>query len=108
MQYERRKHSRIKVYLKARWEGVSGVRSEANVTSLSFGGCFLLSGGKVEAGELLRIEIFLPDEEPLYAWGSVANHDDEIGFGVQFTLLEPDDEKRLAAFCILMSATSSE
>ena len=105
MQYERRKAQRVKVNLPARWEGAVG-HNEATVTSLSFGGCFLLSGGKVEPKELLRLEIYLPDEEPIYAWGEVVDHAYEIGFAVQFTLIE-EDQARLAAF-ILRNAEFNE
>ena len=99
MQYERRKAQRIDVNLLARWEGVSD-RNEATVTSLSYSGCFMLSGGKVHPKELLRIEILFPDEEPIYAWGEVVDHAYEIGFAVQFTLLETEDQARLAKFIL--------
>jgi len=48
---------------------------------------------------LIRLEIDLPDEEPLYAWAEVVDHADEIGFAVQFTLIE-EDQIRLAAFIL--------
>jgi|SRR5258705_7081304 len=99
MQYERRKAQRINVNFPARWEGVSD-RNDATVTSLSYSGCFLLSGGKVIPKELLRIEMYIPDEEPIYAWGEVVDHAYEIGFAVQFTLLEPDDQARLAKYIL--------
>jgi len=44
MQRDRRKAQRVKVNLRARWEGETE-RREASVTSISFKGCFLLSGG---------------------------------------------------------------
>lgn len=96
MRYERRRAERAKVNLPARWEGASQ-QSEATVTSLSVTGCFMLSGGKVDAKELLRVEIYLPDDEPFYAWGEVVDRADEIGFAVQFTLIE-EDLGRLAAY----------
>ncbi|HXM34638.1 MAG TPA: PilZ domain-containing protein, partial [Pyrinomonadaceae bacterium] len=65
MQYDTRQAPRIKVNLPARWEGVLEQR-EATVTSLSINGCFLLSGGEVRPRELLRIEIDLPDGEPVF------------------------------------------
>lgn len=99
MQSDRRKAQRVKVNLPARWEG-SLQQGEATVTSLSFNGCFLLSGGKVHAKELLRIEIYLPDEEPLYVWSEVVDHAYEIGFAVRFTLIENDDHARLAALIL--------
>jgi hypothetical protein len=96
MRYERRRAERVKVNLPARWEGAIQ-QSEATVTSLSVTGCFILSGGKVEPKELLRVEIYFPDDEPLYAWGEVVDQAHEIGFAVQFTLIE-EDPTRLATY----------
>lgn len=101
MRYERRRALRVNVNLPARWEGAIQ-SSEATVTSLSVTGCFLLSGGKVEPKELLRVEIYFPDEDPLYAWGEVVDHADEIGFAVQFTLIE-EDPARLDAYILRCS-----
>src|SRR6185295_4519311 len=50
---ERRRAPRAKVSLRARWEGDLG-QHEAEVTSLSKSGCFVLSGGKVKPKELIR------------------------------------------------------
>ena len=95
MQYERRKSQRINVDLPARWEGATQ-QNEARVTSLSYNGCFLLSGGKVEPKELLRLEIYVNGEQTIYAWGEVVDAAYEIGFALRFTLLEPEDQSRLA------------
>lgn len=96
---ERRKFHRINVNLPARWEGVSG-KGEAKVSSLSFGGCFLLSGAKVDPKELLRIEISIADWEHIYAWGEVVNQAYEIGFAVQFTVIDDRDQVRLAEYIL--------
>ena len=99
MRRDRRRAERVKVNLPALWEG-SLDQGQATVTDLSFSGCFLLSGGKVQAKELLRIEIYLPDEAPLYAWAEVVDHAYEIGFAVRFTLIENEDHARLAALIL--------
>ena len=99
MQRDRRKATRVNVNLPARWEGAVE-RGEAKVTSLSFTGCFLLSGGEVTPKELLRLEISLPDQNPLYAWAEVVDHAYDIGFAVQFTLIEDQDQVRLAEFIL--------
>ena len=99
MQYERRKFPRIKVDLPARWEGATQ-QNEASVTSLSYGGCFLVSGGKVQPKELLRLEIYINGEETIYAWGEVVDAAFEIGFSMRFTLVEPEDQTRLAKFIL--------
>ena len=95
MQYDTRKAPRIKIKLPARWEGVLEQR-EATVTSLSISGCFLLSGGEVKPNELVRIEIELPDGEPVYCWGEVVDQAYDIGFAVRFNALEEEEQERLA------------
>jgi len=97
MQYDTRQAPRIKVNLRASWEGVLE-RRDATVTSLSINGCFLLSGGEVKPKELLRIEIELPDGEPVYCWGEVADQAYEIGFAVRFNALEEAEHERLTNF----------
>lgn len=94
---ERRRAPRVKTNLRARWEGDLGLR-EANVTSLSKLGCFVLSGGNVEPKELIRLEIIFPDDEPVYLWGEVVEKADEIGFAMQFTSLDKADQVRLRKF----------
>jgi PilZ domain len=94
---ERRTAPRVKVNLQARWEGVL-TQQQAQVTSLSTSGCFLLSGGQVEPKELIRLEITLPDQAPLYFWAEVVDAADEIGFAVRFTSVEDDDRQRLAEY----------
>lgn len=95
MQYDTRKAPRVKINLRARWEGVLEQR-EATVTSLSINGCFLLSGGEVKDKELVRIEIELPDGEPIHCWGEVVDQANDIGFAVRFNALEDDEQERLA------------
>jgi hypothetical protein len=97
MTIERRQAPRLKVNLPARWEGVLTQQS-ATVTNLSETGCFVLSGGKVEARELIRLEIDLPDSGPVYFWSEVVDEAYEIGFGVKFTMGDEDDSKRLSTF----------
>lgn len=97
MAKESRRAPRVKVNLRARWEGDRG-QQQASVTSLSKTGCFVLSGGNVEAKELIRLEITFPDDASIYPWGEVVEVADEIGFALQFTLLETVDEKQLAKF----------
>lgn len=97
MANERRRNPRVKVNLPARWEGVL-TRQEANVTDLSNKGCFVLSGGKVEPKELIRLEIQLPNDDPIYFWAEVVDAAFEIGFAVKFTSMEELDQTRLRRF----------
>ena len=83
--------------LPARWEGVLTLQ-DADVTNLSMHGCFVLSGGVVENKELVRVEIILPDDTEISAWGEVVDAANEIGFAVQFTSVPDDDQERLEQF----------
>ncbi len=97
MRNERRSAPRIRVDLPVRWEGVL-TQQIATVTSLSETGCFVLTGGKVEAKELIRLEIGLLDQEAVYFWSEVVDEAYEIGFAAHFTSSEDDDEARLVAY----------
>jgi hypothetical protein len=94
---ERRTAPRIQVDLPARWEGVLS-QQQGEIISLSINGAFILSGGKVEPKELVRLEIDLPDQEPVYFWAEVVDAAYEIGFAVRFTSVEEDDQKRISDF----------
>ncbi|MGH9871030.1 MAG: tryptophan 2,3-dioxygenase family protein [Pyrinomonadaceae bacterium] len=94
---ERRREPRAKVNLRARWEGDLGMH-EAEVTSLSKSGCFVLSGGKVKAKELIRLELMLPNDESIHLWAEVVEEADEIGFALQFTSSEEAYQARLEQF----------
>jgi hypothetical protein len=97
MENERRRHPRVKVNLPARWEGALS-QHEARVTNLSKNGCFVLSGGKVEFRELIRLEITFPDNEQIYPWAVVVEEASEIGFAVNFTSMDDDENARLEQF----------
>ena len=94
---ERRRAARAKVNLPARWEGVLS-QQDARVTNLSIDGCFLLSGGNVEARELIRLEITLPNDDHIYPWAEVVEAAGEIGFAVRFTMMEEEEQERLTRF----------
>lgn len=97
MQNERRRYPRVRVNLPARWEGVLS-QQEASVTDLSKTGCFVLSGGKVEPKELIRLEITFPDNAQIYPWAEVVEETSEIGFAVNFTSMDDEETERLEQF----------
>ena len=97
MMRERRKSPRIKVYFSARWEGVLA-QQDGTISDLSTGGCFILTPGDVIKSELIRVEIFMPEGEPLALWGEVVEHFNEIGFSLRFTGGSGEEEARLAQF----------
>jgi hypothetical protein len=94
---ERRLDTRAKVNLPARWESFL-TQQEATVIDLSRTGCFVLSGGKVQPNELIRLEITLPNDERVYPWAEVVEEADEIGFAVRFTSMDDDERDRLEQF----------
>ena len=97
MEKDRRSAPRARVKLSARWEGVLS-RENATVTDLSRSGCFMLTGGKVEAKELVWVEIQLTDKQAVNFWAEVVNQASEIGFALKFNSSSPEDEAALAAF----------
>lgn len=80
---ERRASERVEVYLHARWEGDVGPDT-GTVSDISMNGCFVLTGGRVTPYELITLEIQLPTDAWISAWGQVANYTPEIGFGVRY------------------------
>jgi hypothetical protein len=94
---ERRTAQRVKVNLPAVWEGATMLQ-EGNVTSLSKSGCFVLSGGKVESKELIRLEINISEDQPLCLWGEVVDEAYEIGFAVRFNAHDDYENDRLRRF----------
>ena len=78
----------------------------AHVTNLSKTGCFVLSGGTVEAKELIRLEITFPDNDQIYPWAEVVEEANEIGFAVRFTSMDDDESERLEKF-VMKTLTAS-
>lgn len=94
MSDERRSDERISINLPARWDGLSGT-NEARIEDLSLGGCFVNTGGRVDAGELVGLEIQLPSGEWLQLRGEVTSYQAGIGFGVVFPFLTDEEEQAL-------------
>lgn len=97
MENERRSAPRVRVNLKARWEGVIS-RNEATITDLSRNGCFVLTGGKVEMKELISMEVEIPDRGWIHFWAEVVDEASEIGFAVKFNSTSDEEEKMLFAY----------
>lgn len=92
---DNRRAERVHVPLTVRWEGVLAAM-KGTIGDLSTSGCFVLSEDKVEAEELIRLEIILPrDGTTIYAWGEIVYKVPEIGFGLRFTLIDDEDQKKL-------------
>lgn len=54
------------------------------ICDLSSAGCFVLTGGEVTVGELVRLEIHFPERIDL-VWGGVVYAIAEMGFALRFT-----------------------
>jgi hypothetical protein len=108
MKYDRRSAPRLEVNLPASWEGAFECR-DASISSLSLNGCFVLSGGRVNPKELVRLEIHLPDDDPVHVWAEVVDEAYEIGFAAKFTSPGDDeDQVRLLKFVADGLATQPE
>ena len=97
MEKDRRAAPRVRVNLRARWEGAL-CKDIGFISDLSRNGCFLLTGGQVQIKELIWLEIALPGAEPIHFWAEVVDTAYEIGFAVRFNSGDGDDHARLAHF----------
>ena len=99
MGMERRLTRRIKVNIRARWEGPRA-RRDGTVTDISTAGCFVLTEDLgVEKRELVKIELLLP-AGVITLWGTVIYKADEIGFGIRFAPNTPEEERRRLEFLV--------
>ena len=89
-QVERRRHERLGVYLRVRWEGMRGVY-EGTVSDISAGGCFILSEGNAALRELVKLKIELHTGAWVKVWAEVTNQFAGVGFGVRYTEFEEED-----------------
>ena len=64
------------------------------LSDLSLTGCFVLAGGKVSAGELIRLQITFPQEVGI-VWGQVVYAVAEIGFALRFVFGKEEDQRAL-------------
>jgi|SRR5712691_8532093 len=94
MTENRRSEERVSINLPARWAGLSGT-SEARIEDLSLGGCFVNTGGMVDIGEIVGVEIKLPSGEWLQLRGEVTSYQAGIGFGVLFPFLTDEEEQAI-------------
>ena len=92
---ERRGSNRYPVEIDVQWES-SGGRQPGSVSDVSLDGCFVLSSGDVNDGEIVRLFIPLSDGMKVEFSGKVANHVFEIGFGVRFDKLSAAQRDLLA------------
>ena len=83
---ERRGSERYPVEFDIEWEGPEG-RQSGTVSDVSVDGCFVLSSGAINDGDVVKLFVPLADGMKVQFEGEVANHVYEIGFGVRFAQL---------------------
>jgi len=94
MSDERRKNKRVPILVEVQWEGTAG-RYQARTTDVSERGCFVDSVGHALDGEHIKFKLRLPNGEWLDIEGDVTFTDPRIGFGVQFSEMSDEDQKKL-------------
>ena len=92
---DRREEERRDVSLEVRWEGGSGHHT-ARVSDLSLGGCYLDTLGQATVGEIVGLEIKLPDGTWLPLRGTVAFYNPGLGFSVCFTFLTEEEQHQIS------------
>jgi Tfp pilus assembly protein PilZ len=91
---DRRHEQRIPVLMDIKLEGGAG-KYEARTGDLSNGGCFVETIAKAEVGDRVNFKLRLPSGEWLDLQGEVTYEYPNVGFGVHFTNLSDDHQKRL-------------
>ena len=79
---ERRTSERFRANLNVRWETLKA-QGRGSVCDLSSSGGFVLTGGEVAAGELMRMDLISSDGVATL-WGNVVYTINEMGFAVRF------------------------
>lgn len=92
---DRRSKPRLNISLDAVWERTNDAET-AKISNLSEGGCFLDTVGEVRQGEIVGFRVLMPDADDwLYLEGEVRHYISGIGFGVQFTELNDDQQAKV-------------
>ena len=93
---ERRTKKRFNVCFDAIWDGATG-NSQARVTDLSESGCYIDSISEAVPGEILHLNIQMPNGEWLDLTGEVAHSQPQVGFGLCFVDLDSVQQEKLLA-----------
>ena len=70
------------------------MQGRGSICDLSSTGCFILTGGDVTPGELIRLEIHFPNQIAL-VWGQVIYAIAEMGFALHFAFTDEADRRAL-------------
>lgn len=80
---DRREALRYRVTIDIEWEGEGG-RKPGTIGDLSEHGCFVLCGGDVEDGVVVKLFLPLSDGGSTEFLANVTNHLYEVGFAARF------------------------
>jgi len=80
---DRRKHRRHAVRIDVDWENPMGRRT-ARISDVSVDGCFVLSSGDVDDGQIVKVFFPLSNGKKALFWGKIVNHVFDVGFGLRF------------------------
>ncbi len=88
---ERRTSERFRANLNVRWETLKA-QGRGSVCDLSSSGCFVLTGGEVTAGELLRMDL-ISNDGIATLWGNVVYAINEMGLAIRFVFGSEADKQ---------------
>ena len=88
---ERRTSERFRANFNLRWETLKA-QGRGSVCDLSSSGCFLLTGGEVMAGELLRMDL-ISNNGIATLWGNVVYAINEMGLAIRFVFGSEADKQ---------------
>jgi len=103
---ERRSANRLRTDISVRWDTLK-TQGRGLVCDLSSSGCFVLAGGEVAQGELVRLDLLLSDEI-VTVWGTVVYTVREMGFAVRFLFGGRDEDEFMKALRALEAAAANE
>lgn len=100
----KRGHGRVDVTLRTvYYDEIDAEESDSLMSNLSQGGCFIRTGRASPAGTRINIKFKLPDHGQVEAvaivrWTQESGDEDELGMGVQFDDIRPEDLLALKEF----------
>lgn len=83
---DRRRHERHAVRIDVDWENPLGKRA-ARISDVSFTGCFMLTSGEVDDGQIVKVLFPLSDGRRALFWGKIVNHVFDVGFALKFVAM---------------------
>jgi len=102
---EKRASPRLQVDLNVRWKSLKS-HGRGAISDLSSSGCFVLTGGDVTAGELVRLQISSRDRLT-DVWGLIVYAISEMGFALRFVFADSVEGEALKKRIIDLQAVGA-